>query len=138
MQRAREPIYCDTDSLICRDLAGLDLDVSRLGAWKHEATFDRIIIAGRKLYACEVQGYPDGHEKRIKIRSKGAVGLKWGDFEKMLDDEIIATINKAPTISKTGHQEYMRRNIRATAPIRKGIQHARKNVIRVGDGRYAG
>src|SRR6266700_398518 len=80
IQSARDPIYCDTDSLICRHLGDCDVDVSKLGAWKHEATFDRVIIAGRKLYACEVQGYPDGHEKRIKIRSKGAVGLRWGDF----------------------------------------------------------
>lgn len=129
IQLSRDPIYCDTDSIICRELP-VTSDVAKLGAWKHEATFDRVIVAGRKLYACEVQGYPDGHEKRIKIRSKGATGLKWQDFEAMLDGIIIDTINKAPTISKTGHQEYMRRKIRATAPNRKGIQDARQNVIR--------
>ena len=129
IQLSREPIYCDTDSLICREFSGMIPDVAKLGAWKHEATFDRVIIAGRKLYACEVQGYPDGHEKRIKIRSKGAAGLKWHDFERMLDNEIIATINKAPTISKTGHQEYMRRNIRATAPLKqKGRNHGPKFI----------
>lgn len=117
MQNARQAIYCDTDSLICRDLP-VEIDASKLGAWKHEATFDRVIIAGRKLYACEVQGYADGHEKRVKIRSKGAAGLKWQDFERMLEGETISTINKAPTISKTGHQAYLRRNIRATAPLR--------------------
>jgi DNA polymerase elongation subunit (family B) len=121
IQHAREPIYCDTDSLMCRELdidaIGSSVDVSKLGAWKLEATFDRVIVAGRKLYACEVQGYADGHEKRIKVRSKGAAGLKWPDFEKMLDNQIIETINKAPTISKTGEQQYMRRRIRATAPV---------------------
>lgn len=115
-QLAVDPIYCDTDSLIARDLPGLEINVAKLGAWKHEATFDRVIIAGRKLYACEVQGYPDGHDKRIKIRSKGASGLVWNDFEKMLANEIIETVNPAPTISKTGHQQYMKRRIRATAP----------------------
>lgn len=121
IQLADEPIYCDTDSLICRSLATNDIDVARLGAWKLEQSFDRVIIAGRKLYACEVQGYPDGHEKRIKIRSKGAQAgaLNWSSFEKMLDDEIITTINKAPTISKTGNQIYMKRRIRATAPIKR-------------------
>jgi hypothetical protein len=54
--------------------------------------------------------------------------LNWNDFEKALDGGIIETLNKAPTISKTGHQEYMRRNIRATAQLRK--PDARKNVIR--------
>jgi hypothetical protein len=129
IQRASEPIYCDTDSIICRNLGVADVDVSKLGSWKLEQTFDRVIIAGRKLYACEVQGYPDGHEKRIKIRSKGATGLTWRDLEQMLDDEIISTINKAPTISKTGHQEYMRRNIRATAPLKPKVTYARKNVL---------
>ena len=129
IQYADDPIYCDTDSLICRHLSNVDTDVSRLGAWKLEATFDRVIIAGRKLYACEVQGYPNGHDKRIKIRSKGAAGLKWSDFEKMLDNEIITTLNKAPTISKTGHQMYLRRNIRATAPLKRSIQNAGSRII---------
>jgi hypothetical protein len=128
IQNADEPIYCDTDSLICRDLKSVDIDVAKLGAWKLEQTFDRVIIAGRKLYACEVQGYPDGHERRIKIRSKGAAGLVWNDLERMLDDEIISTINKAPTISKTGHQQYLRRNIRATAPLRSKSD-ARSHVV---------
>lgn len=127
IQHAVEPVYCDTDSIICRNLAVPQIDVSNLGAWKLEAEFDRVIIAGRKLYACEVKGYPDGHDKRIKIRSKGAVGLTWRDFEKILDGEIIETINKAPTLSKSGppstaqewNKLYLRRRIRATAPERK-------------------
>lgn len=118
MQNADDPIYCDTDSLICRALNNTDLDPTRLGAWDLEQEFDRVIIAGRKLYGCEVKGYPDGHDKRIKIRSKGASGLKWADLEQMLDDRIIETINRAPTISRTGEQHYMKRKIRATAPQR--------------------
>jgi len=125
MQHAKQPIYCDTDSLICRDLDVTNIDVSALGSWKLEQTFDRVIIAGRKLYGCEVQGYPDGHEKRIKIRSKGASGLKWHDLEAMLAGDTIETVNVAPTISKTGDQFYMKRRIRATAPLR-GIQHGCK------------
>lgn len=131
---AREPVYCDTDSLICRDLNTGDVDPARLGAWKHEATFDRVIIAGRKLYACEVQGYPDGHEKRLKLRSKGAPqgSLTWQSYEQMLDGAIIDTINKAPTISKTGHQDYLRRRIRATAPLtpaNRRNSNGSKNVV---------
>jgi hypothetical protein len=147
IQHARDPIYCDTDSLICRDLPGLDIDVSKLGAWKLEQTFDRVIIAGRKLYACEVQGYPDGHEKRLKVRSKGADLIErpadpleknwsiynretWNKFERMLDDEIIETLNKAPTLYKDGSQQYMKRRIRATAPLRRKSDHGRKNEFR--------
>jgi hypothetical protein len=118
IQNADDPIYCDTDSLICKNLAGVEIHKSKLGAWDLEAEFDRVIIAGKKLYACEVRGYPEGHDKRIKIRAKGGSGLKWRDFERMLDDAIIENLNKAPTITKTGHQHYMARRIRATAPRR--------------------
>lgn len=128
IHRADFPIYCDTDSLICRSLGIDDIDVSRLGAWKLEQEFDRVIIAGKKLYACEVAGVADGHEKRIKIRSKGATGLKWSDFEQMLDAKIIETINKAPTISKTGEQKYMRRRVRVTAPRLKDQKHAASRI----------
>jgi len=147
IQHAREPVYCDTDSLVCRDLGVENVDVARLGSWKLEQTFDRVIIAGRKLYACEIQGKPDCSEKRIKVRCKGADlrdkpknheqddadwteanKTTWKKYEALLDNEIIATINKAPTISKTGHQDYLKRNIRATAPIRS-ISNARANVV---------
>lgn len=148
IQHARDPIYCDTDSLICRSLGNVDVDVSKLGAWKCEATFDRVIVAGRKLYACEVQGYADGHEKRLKVRSKGANLIvrpedpleknwlkenreTWKKFEDLLDGKIIETLNKAPTISKTGHQDYLERNIRATAPVMaRSKANASKDVFR--------
>lgn len=116
IQNADDPIYCDTDSLICKNLSGVEIHKSKLGAWDLEAEFDRVIIAGKKTYACEVRGYPDGHDKRVKVRAKGGSGLKWPDFERMLDDAVIDNINKAPTITKAGHQHYMTRRIRATAP----------------------
>lgn len=118
IQNADDPIYCDTDSLICKSLSGVEIHKSKLGAWDLEAEFDRVIIAGKKTYACEVRGYPDGHEKRVKVRAKGGSGLKWPDFERMLDDAVIENLNKAPTITKAGHQHYMVRRIRATAPKR--------------------
>ena len=136
IQNADDPIYCDTDSLICKSLAGVDIHKSKLGAWDLEAEFDRVIIAGKKTYACEVRGYPETSDKRIKIRAKGGSGLKWADFEHMLDEQIIESINKAPTITKTGHQYYMKRRIRATAPRTtspiitvKRRWHARKNLL---------
>lgn len=120
MQNALDPIYCDTDSLIARRLDNVTIDVSKLGAWKIEQEFDDVIIAGKKLYACKVKGYPDGHDKRVKVRCKGASAPKWQDFERLLAGEVIETLNRAPTITRTGQQYYMRRRIRATAqPQRK-------------------
>lgn len=118
IQGAIDPIYCDTDSLIARDLTGVEIHKSKLGAWDLEEQYDEIIIAGKKLYACKVRGFPNGHDKRIKVRCKGAPGATWGDFEKMMQGEIIQKINPAPTLTRTGKQYYMKRNIRATAQIK--------------------
>lgn len=65
--KADSPVYCDTDSLICRDLSCVPLDDNELGAWKLEATGSAIAVAGKKMYALF-----DG-KKCIKMASKGVV-----------------------------------------------------------------
>lgn len=117
-----DAIYCDTDSLICKELNGHELDPVKLGAWDLEAEFDEVIVTGKKQYACKIRG----QENKYKIRSKGVSGLEWGDFVKMLDGEIIDVLNKAPTLSKNGTQYYMSRKVRATAPDKKAINPRRK------------
>jgi Vibrio phage DNA polymerase len=47
---AVNPMYCDTDSLICESIAERCDDVE-LGAWKQEAAGHRLAIAGPKRYA---------------------------------------------------------------------------------------
>lgn len=49
IQQAEQPIYCDTDSLICKGFNGV-IDPTELGAWKHEFTADHVAVAGKKLY----------------------------------------------------------------------------------------
>src|SRR5690606_18866270 len=61
---AVNPIYCDTDSLICEDLP-LNKSATELGAWKLEGVGDFAAIAGKKMYALL-----DG-EKEVKFASKG-------------------------------------------------------------------
>jgi len=114
---ARNPIYCDTDSLICEELSNTELHAQNLGAWDLEAEFSEVIITGKKQYACRVKGLSAGHKDEFKIRSKGVSGLVWADFIKMLDGEIVEVLNKAPTLTKTGQQFYMSRKVRATAPV---------------------
>lgn len=153
---AIDPIYCDTDSLICRELNGVIIDEKKLGAWAIEETFDDVIVTGKKTYCCKVTGKDNGHERRLKVRSKGADlrirpcdrdGIEimeptpeqwqsanaatWDRYLSILDGEIISAINRAPTFDKIGEQHYMTRRIRATAPrkIRQfGTQngHARR------------
>lgn len=109
---ATDPIYCDTDSLICRSISGVPIHAAELGAWDLEAEFSEVLIAGKKLYACK-----DAKTGKTKVKSKGAAGLTWGQMLAILDGEIISSINPAPTLLKTGQQFYMQRSIRATAPL---------------------
>jgi hypothetical protein len=66
LSMAVNPIYCDTDSIICEGL-NCELDESKLGAWKLEATGDTVAVAGKKMYALR-----NGSEY-VKTASKGVV-----------------------------------------------------------------
>lgn len=50
LRAVKGALYCDTDSIACRDGSGLVCS-KELGDWKHEGDFVRWAIAGRKLYA---------------------------------------------------------------------------------------
>lgn len=119
IQNADDPVYCDTDSLICRGISGVTIDPVLLGAWDIEKEIDEIIVCGKKLYAYKVHGLPDGHKKRVVVRSKGASGLTWEKMMRILDDQIIESISSGVTLTKRGQQYYMKRNIRATVPYRE-------------------
>lgn len=64
---SEQPIYCDTDSLICRSFNG-ELG-NELGQWKLEADVVNAYIGGRKLYALET--LPDEKGNTWKSASKG-------------------------------------------------------------------
>lgn len=151
IQNSLDPIYCDTDSLICRDLKA-PLSETELGAWKIEETFDSVIIGGKKTYACMVAGKSDGQESRLKVRSKGvdlrvrpardgfeipdpspgewktANAATWQRYLDLLDDKVVTVQNRAPTFNKLGQQHYMTRRIRATAPL---VANRSKNAARI-------
>lgn len=116
IQNAHDPIYCDTDSLICKSLRNVELSETTLGAWKLEKTFSEVLITGKKQYAARRSDVPVGSSKELVLKSKGVSGLKWDDYLQMLNGTIVHTINKAPTLTKRGDQFYMRRAVRATAP----------------------
>ncbi len=61
---SESPIYCDTDSLICKNFAGELGD--NLGQWKLENKLDRLYIGGRKFYAIR-----DKKTKEYKTACKG-------------------------------------------------------------------
>lgn len=124
IHNAVDPIYCDTDSVICKAVSGIEIHPTKLGAWDLEREMDEVIIAGKKLYYYG----KIGQEAKGKVKSKGASGLNRADMLKLLDGEIIATKQEGPTLLRTGRQFYMKRKIRATAPLK---QNRRRQTERV-------
>lgn len=109
---AKNPIYCDTDSLICEELRDHNLHAIELGAWDLEKQISELIVCGKKLYA-----YKDltGEET---IKSKGTAGLTWNDMLALLNGENRLISNVGPTLTRTGNQSYITRTIRRTTPVR--------------------
>jgi hypothetical protein len=115
---ATDPIYCDTDSLICRELRGVVCDQSQLGSWGLEAELAEVLIAGKKLYACRYANpkrKADGTLDLYKIASKGSGAPTWEQFGELLAGGTIEMTAKAPTLDKFGEQYYIVRALKATA-----------------------
>lgn len=117
---AEDAIYCDTDCVIAKRLSNVEFSQTKLGAWNHEATFDQIIIAGKKTYAARntVTG-------KKKFASKGAFGLQWEDYERMISGKSVLSTAFGVTLNKNGTQQYLRKSIRQTAPKRRAPDHAK-------------
>ena len=54
---ATEPVYCDTDSIICEELPASLIHENQLGKWKIEATGNMIAVCEKKLYAFFVYAF---------------------------------------------------------------------------------
>lgn len=71
LAQVRDPMYCDTDSIICRDTGKLPLG-DKLGQWKMEGIGTEVTIAGKKIYAFK-------HSKdspAVKMRGKHKTATK--------------------------------------------------------------
>lgn len=89
LQSASRPMCCDTDNVICE---GLDVPLSDtvLGAWKVEATGDRLGLAGKKMYALF------SGRQCVKMASKGA-DLDPLDILALAKGEAVIWLQDAPT-----------------------------------------
>jgi hypothetical protein len=105
---AVDPLYCDTDSIICRDLGGHTITASDLGTWNLEAEIGEVIIAGKKLYAYRTLG------GREVIRAKGNQGVTWAQMEAIVKGQVIRQTMRAPTITRGQQQRYITRELRMT------------------------
>jgi DNA polymerase elongation subunit (family B) len=101
--KADTPIYCDTDSIICKHL-----DVSKsdgeLGAWKLEAKADVACIAMKKLYALFLKG------ECVKQANKG-VRITPAEIRKVAQGEEITYNRAAPSYHLDGTHSFITRRI---------------------------
>lgn len=111
LQGVDGPIYCDTDSIICRDGSGLRQG-KELGDWAKEGAGTEIAVAGKKLYAAKLDIY-DPDKKKWKIASKGAKLTAAQIFE-VAQGETVRWTNLAPSFSVNSQPKIISRNIKNT------------------------
>lgn len=118
---ARRPVYCDTDSLICSAIRGVEIDDALLGAWKFEGMTPRIWIAGKKMYGCllhDADGKPTMDKKtgkqKEKLASKGAK-LRLTDIQELCEGQTVLWNSDAPNFRITGEIQFVSRKIRRNA-----------------------
>lgn len=108
LAKAKRPLYCDTDSIICERLEGVPIDPTKIGHWKLEHTGTKMAIGGRKLYALF-----DGQEC-VKMASKG-VHLSEKEILKVAGGGEVTYKNSAPTFDfKTHSTRFITRRVRMT------------------------
>lgn len=110
LQASIDPIYCDTDSIICRDFTG-DMDDKRLGAWKLEKTAKVAAVAGKKMF-CLYDDIEDA--KPIKLSSKGG-SLSMHEIIAMCSGATVFQERDAPTFSLKKRPLFISREFKMTA-----------------------
>jgi hypothetical protein len=114
---AVDPVYCDTDSIMCRDLHA-EIDSKKLGAWKFEAEGDMLAIGGKKLYALYKDGAPvmkkGPHDTLIEYKASKGVRLTSAQILSIARGDVIKYENPVPAFKLDGGQIYTHRHIRTT------------------------
>lgn len=84
IQQSDTPLYCDTDSIICKKFNGKM--GKELGEWDLEASPIEVHIAQRKMYGMRMSPYGEfGPVNETKVASKG-VRLKFDDIKDGIAD----------------------------------------------------
>lgn len=119
---AVNPIYCDTDSIICERLDGVEIGTKALGSWTHEAQGHTVAIVEKKLYCVLGENATDEKERAkrmkkygrvdcVKLASKG-VRLHADDIIAAARGEVIEHTMGFPTLKPDGSQTYITRTIK--------------------------
>ena len=111
IRAAERPLYCDTDSLVCLGLSGVEIDDYKMGAWKFEGSTDAIYIAGKKMYSCLLDQPGKDGKPKYKTASKGA-HLDHNDIVALCAGKIVHWQSDAPNFKFSGDTKFVARNIR--------------------------
>ena len=109
---SENPIYCDTDSLMCSVFHGDKGEA--LGQWSLEAPLDQIHVAGKKLYAARIaiKNFDGENEsERWKTASKGA-RLTYDQIIRIAQGETVTWKKDAPAFSLRYGARFIERNIK--------------------------
>lgn len=106
---ATNPVYCDTDSIICEGLSGVKFSDSELGAWKLEAEGDTIAIAGKKMYAVF------NARKVVKQANKGCQ-IEASEIKRLASNPEYRYNyeRESPSLHLDGTHSFLKRTIRKT------------------------
>lgn len=118
MHLCRGVVYCDTDSVIARDVSALKIG-DGLGEWKLEQESDLAYIGGKKLYATRNKYHATCEEKkRWKKASKG-VRLTVEQICKVCEGEAQSYSFEAPNYSVFSPPNFTTRTVRRDDQRRK-------------------
>lgn len=131
LQKATEPVYCDTDSILCRGFTG-EISDTTLGAWKLEKTAPMAAVAGKKLYTLydpetlklpraifnrELNCHdPNPARKPLKLSSKGG-SLTMDEIIEIAQGGHVNYKNDAPTFSLKRETRFIAREFRNTVDL---------------------
>lgn len=122
------PIYCDTDSIMCEAL-DMPLSETELGSWKLEGTGDIACIAGKKLYCllsftpvidkktgketekCEL---PDGRTCWLVKKAHKGARLTGQEIISIAAGSTVEAPNPVPHFKMSGKHGFVSRKIRTT------------------------
>jgi hypothetical protein len=111
LAKADDPVYCDTDSIICKAL-NAPISDTELGAWKCEGKGDVIHIAGKKMYVV----FDDGtaHKQACK-----GVRLTAQQIVAVASGMEVEFANPVPKFGLLKEPRFTKRKIKATAKAKK-------------------
>jgi hypothetical protein len=110
-------IYCDTDSIVARNVKGVQLG-KQLGEWDIEGTFSEAAIAGRKLYALR---YVTPKGSVFKTASKG-VKLTGRQIYSVARGKSVLYVPEVPTYSIRSEIRFNNRSVRMLPEIARLIR----------------